>query len=304
MTFLARLRSGLARSSGRIARNMAAALSRRRLDDAALEAIEETLIAADLGLPAAQRLTRALAKRRFDGETTDGEVRRELAASIAATLAPLARPLAPQPANRPHVVLAMGVNGTGKTTTLGKLARLHVRAGRKVVLAAGDTFRAAAIEQLQVWGARAGAEVVAGRQGGDAAGVAYGALEKARADGADLLLVDTAGRLHNRADLMAELGKIARVLAKLDATAPHERLLVLDATTGQNAHAQVEAFQALGGVTGLVVTKLDGSARGGVVVSLAERFALPIHAVGVGEGADDLDAFDADAFARSLMGLP
>ena len=303
MTFLARLRSGLARSSGRIARNMAAALSRRRLDDAALEAIEETLIAADLGLPAAQRLTRALAKRRFDGETSDGEVRRELAASIAATLAPLARPLAPQPENRPHVVLAMGVNGTGKTTTLGKLARLHVRAGRKVVLAAGDTFRAAAIEQLQVWGARAGAEVVAGRQGGDAAGVAYGALEKARAGGADLLLVDTAGRLHNRADLMAELDKIARVLAKLDAAAPHERLLVLDATTGQNAHAQVEAFQALGGVTGLVVTKLDGSARGGVVVALAERFALPIHAVGVGEGADDLDAFDAGAFARSLMGL-
>ena len=197
----------------------------------------------------------------------------------------------------------MGVNGTGKTTTLGKLARLHVRAGRKVVLAAGDTFRAAAIEQLQVWGARAGAEVVAGRQGGDAAGVAYGALEKARASGADLLLVDTAGRLHNRADLMAELDKIARVLAKLDAAAPHERLLVLDATTGQNAHAQVEAFQALGGVTGLVVTKLDGSARGGVVVALAERFALPIHAVGVGEGADDLDAFDAGAFARSLMGL-
>ncbi len=303
MTFLARLRSGLARSSGRIARNMAAALSRRRLDDAALEAIEETLIAADLGLPAAQRLTRALAKRRFDGETSDGEVRRELAAGIAATLAPLARPLAPQPENRPHVVLAMGVNGTGKTTTLGKLARLHVRAGRKVVLAAGDTFRAAAIEQLQVWGARAGAEVVAGRQGGDAAGVAYGALEKARAGGADLLLVDTAGRLHNRADLMAELDKIARVLAKLDAAAPHERLLVLDATTGQNAHAQVEAFQALGGVTGLVVTKLDGSARGGVVVALAERFALPIHAVGVGEGADDLDAFDAGAFARSLMGL-
>ena len=303
MTFLARLRSGLARSSGRIARNMAAALSRRRLDEAALEAIEETLIAADLGLPAAQRLTRALAKRRFDGETSDGEVRRELAASIAATLAPLARPLAPQPENRPHVVLAMGVNGTGKTTTLGKLARLHVRAGRKVVLAAGDTFRAAAIEQLQVWGARAGAEVVAGRQGGDAAGVAYGALEKARAGGADLLLVDTAGRLHNRADLMAELDKIARVLAKLDAAAPHERLLVLDATTGQNAHAQVEAFQALGGVTGLVVTKLDGSARGGVVVALAERFALPIHAVGVGEGTDDLDAFDAGAFARSLMGL-
>ncbi len=303
MTFLARLRSGLARSSGRIARNMAAALSRRRLDEAALEAIEETLIAADLGLPAAQRLTRALAKRRFDGETSDGEVRRELAASIAATLAPLARPLAPQPENRPHVVLAMGVNGTGKTTTLGKLARLHVRAGRKVVLAAGDTFRAAAIEQLQVWGARAGAEVVAGRQGGDAAGVAYGALEKAQADGADLLLVDTAGRLHNRADLMAELDKIARVLAKLDAAAPHERLLVLDATTGQNAHAQVEAFQALGGVTGLVVTKLDGSARGGVVVALAERFALPIHAVGVGEGTDDLDAFDAGAFARSLMGL-
>lgn len=304
MTFLARLRSGLARSSGRIARNIAAALSRHRLDAAALEAIEETLIAADLGLPAAQRLTRALAGRRAGGEgATDDEVRERLAASIAAILAPLARPLTPDPANRPHVVLAMGVNGTGKTTTLGKLARLHSQAGRKVVLAAGDTFRAAAIEQLQVWGARTGAQVVAGRQGGDAAGVAYGALERARAEDADLLLVDTAGRLHNRADLMAELGKIARVLAKLDAAAPHERVLVLDATTGQNAHAQVEAFQALGGVTGLVVTKLDGSARGGVVVSLAERFALPIHAVGVGEGADDLRPFDATAFARALMGL-
>ena len=230
-------------------------------------------------------------------------MRAALAGQIAAILEPVARPLTLDAANRPHVILVVGVNGTGKTTTIGKLAGQWRNEGKSVMLAACDTFRAAAIEQLEAWGERTGSPVIARQPGADPAGLAFDALTRAREEAADVLLIDTAGRLHNKAELMAELAKIARVLAKIDASAPHDCLLVLDATVGQNAHAQVETFQALVGVTGLCVTKLDGSARGGVLVALASRFALPVHAVGVGEGMDDLRPFEADAFARALMGL-
>ena len=230
-------------------------------------------------------------------------MRRALAQDIARILEPVAAPLVVEAARKPHVVLVVGVNGSGKTTTIAKLASLYKAQGLKVLLAAGDTFRAAAIDQLKIWGERSGCAVVAGAPGADAAGLAYEALETARREACDLLLIDTAGRLHNKADLMAELQKIIRVLKKLDGSAPHDTLLVLDATIGQNAHAQVETFKALAGITGLALTKLDGSARGGVLVALAERFALPVHAVGVGEGLDDLRPFEARDFANSLLGL-
>ena len=233
----------------------------------------------------------------------DEDVRGDLAEHIARILEPLAVPLCPDPANRPHVVLVMGVNGTGKTTTIGKLAQHHRDKGLAVVLAAGDTFRAAAMEQLGIWGRRTGANVVSGKEGGDPAALAYTAYQTAQSLDADLLLVDTAGRLHNKRHLMDELVKIRRVLGKLDSEAPHDRVLVVDATTGQNAHSQVETFRDACDITGLIVTKLDGSARGGVVVGLGERFQLPLHAIGVGEGADDLRPFEAREYARSLMGL-
>ena len=302
--WFSRLKAGLSRSSGRLTESIGAIFTKRKLDDAALEELEEALIAADIGVTTAAKLTGELAKKRFGKDVTPEEVKQDLADSVAAILEPLARPLAIEPARKPHVVLMMGVNGTGKTTTIGKLAKHYTDQGLKVVLAAGDTFRAAAIEQLQIWGERTGSTVVAGKQGADAAGLAYGALETARREGADLLLIDTAGRLHNKDNLMAELQKILRVIAKLDPDAPHDRILVLDATTGQNAHAQVETFKAMCEVSGLVVTKLDGSAKGGVIVGLADRFGLPIHAIGVGEGAEDLRPFSARDFARSLMGLP
>lgn len=228
-------------------------------------------------------------------------MREHLAREIAKILQPVARPIALE--RRPHVVLVVGVNGSGKTTTIGKLARNWRAEGKRVVIAAGDTFRAAAVEQLQVWGERAGVPVIAGAPGADAAGLAFDALQRARADGADVLVIDTAGRLQNKAGLMEELRKIVRVLKKLDPDAPHDCVLVLDATVGQNAHQQVEIFKDMVGVTGLAMTKLDGTAKGGVVVALAERFGLPVYAVGVGETADDLRAFDATVFARSLMGL-
>jgi fused signal recognition particle receptor len=302
-SWLARLREGLSRSSSKLATGIAGIFTKRKLDDAALQELEELLIAGDLGPATAAKLTAGLAKSRFDQEVTPEEVRGALAQEIAAILAPVARPLEIDPARKPHVILVVGVNGTGKTTTIGKLAKRFREEGRRVLLAAGDTFRAAAVEQLKIWGERTGAGVVARETGADAAGLAYDALAKAQAEGVDVLLIDTAGRLHNKADLMAGLQKIIRVLRKLDPEAPHDCLLVLDATTGQNAHQQVEIFRQMTEVTGLVVTKLDGTARGGVVVALAERFKLPVHAIGVGEGADDLRAFDAESFARSLMGL-
>jgi fused signal recognition particle receptor len=302
--WFARLREGLARSSSRLSQGIGAILAKRRLDAAMVGELEELLIGADLGVATAARLTGDLAKARFDQEVTEDEVKETFADDIAAILAPVARPLAIEPARKPHVILVVGVNGSGKTTTLGKLAKQLGAEGRSVWLAAGDTFRAAAVEQLKIWGERAGVPVVAKETGADAAGLAFEALEAARGAGVDVLMIDTAGRLHNKANLMAELQKVIRVIKKVDPTAPHDTLLVLDATTGQNAIAQVETFRAMVDVTGLVLTKLDGSARGGVLVALAERFGLPVHAIGVGEGIDDLRPFAARAFARSLFGLP
>jgi fused signal recognition particle receptor len=301
--WLGRLRAGLNRSSTKLKDGIAAIVTGRRLDDATIHELEELLITADLGVATAARLTAALAATRFDREITADEVREALARDIAAILEPVAVALAPDAAHRPYVVLVVGVNGTGKTTTIGKLAGDFRRSGKSVMLAACDTFRAAAVEQLAIWGERTGCAVITGAAGADAAGLAFDALAEARKQDADILLIDTAGRLQNRADLMAELQKIIRVLGKADPDAPHSCLLVLDATVGQNAHSQVEIFRQMADVTGLVLTKLDGSARGGVLVALAERFGLPVHAVGVGEGADDLRPFDPETFARSLMGL-
>jgi fused signal recognition particle receptor len=301
--WLGRLAAGLKRTSSRLGEGISSILVKRRLDKASLAALEDLLISADLGPATAAKLVEELGRGRLDKEIGEDEVRELLAAAIARLLAPAAEPLVLDPAHRPHVVLVVGVNGSGKTTTIGKLGKLFRDQGKRVVMAAGDTFRAAAVEQLKIWGERTGIRVVAGQSGADAAGLAYEALSQARADDADLLLIDTAGRLHNKADLMAELSKIIRVLKKLDPAAPHECLLVLDATIGQNALQQVETFRALVQVNGLVVTKLDGTARGGVLVALAERFGLPVRAIGVGEGVEDLRPFEAEAFARSLLGL-
>ena len=298
-----RRKSFRTRSSAKLGEGIAGIFTKRKLDDGAIEELEELLIAADLGVATAAKLTANLAATRFDKEVAPEEVRRALAEDIAAILEPVAKPLVLDAARKPHVVLVVGVNGSGKTTTIAKLARHYRDQGLQVLLAAGDTFRAAAVEQLKVWGARSGCPVIAKEPGADAAGLAYEALETAQREGFDLLLIDTAGRLHNKAGLMAELQKIQRVLKKLDDTAPHDVLLVLDATTGQNAHAQVETFKELVQVSGLALTKLDGSARGGVMVALAEKFGLPVHAVGVGEGLDDLRPFEARDFANSLMGI-
>lgn len=301
--WLARLRAGLAKSSNRLTQGITDLFTKRKLDDEALEELEELLITADLGVATAARVTGRLAKARFNQEVTPEEVRAALADEVAEILEPVARPLEIDRAHKPFVVLVVGVNGSGKTTTIGKLARQFRDQGLALSLAAGDTFRAAAVEQLRIWGERTGCPVIARDTGADAAGLAFDALKDARERGDDLLLIDTAGRLQNKTALMAELEKIVRVLKKQDETAPHAVLLVLDATVGQNAHSQVEAFREMTNVTGLVVTKLDGTARGGVVVALAESFGLPVHAVGVGEKAEDLRPFDARAFARNLVGL-
>ena len=300
--FFNRLKEGLTRSTAKIAESITAVFKKRRLDDAALEELEDLLISADLGVDAAARVIAEFRRTRFGKEVTDEEIKQALAEEIAAILKPVAIPLVLDPTLKPHVVLVVGVNGTGKTTTIGKLAQMYHEQGKRAVLAAGDTFRAAAVEQLQIWGQRAGAPVISGGQNADSAGLAFDALTRARADGADVLLIDTAGRLHNKAALIDELAKMIRVLRKQDATAPHSVLLVLDATTGQNAIQQVKVFKEMVAVTGLVVTKLDGSARGGIVVALAETFGLPVHAVGVGEQASDLRPFDAFDFARGLVG--
>ena len=301
--WFSRLRQGLSRSSTALKDRITQTFTRRRLDAQALEELEEALIAADLGVAVAHEVVAKIAKDRFGREVTDIEIREALAKAVAEELAPHATPLPHRTAYRPQVVLVCGVNGTGKTTTIGKLAHQARAAGLKVVLAACDTFRAAAVEQLEVWGQRNGVPVIRGKEGADPAGLAFTALERARADGADLLLIDTAGRLHNRQALMDELKKLVRVIKKLDPDAPHDTLLVLDATVGQNAHAQVETFKEMVAISGLVVTKLDGTAKGGVVVALARRFGLPVHAVGVGEGIEDLRPFEAEAFARAMLGL-
>ncbi|NHQ74283.1 signal recognition particle-docking protein FtsY [Roseovarius gahaiensis] len=275
---------------------------RRVLDDDMLEQLEELLITADMGVDTALRVTANMAEGRMGKKLSTQEIKELLAREITRVMDPVARPM-PLYSKTPQVVLVVGVNGSGKTTTIGKLASQFKAAGKSVVIAAGDTFRAAAVEQLQVWGDRAGVPVLTAPEGSDPASLAYDAMEKAQADGADLLMIDTAGRLQNRADLMEELAKIVRVIRKKDETAPHNTLLVLDATTGQNALSQVETFQKLADVSGLVMTKLDGTAKGGVLVALADKFGLPIHAIGVGEQIDDLAPFDPEDFAAALTGL-
>jgi fused signal recognition particle receptor len=298
-----RLKTGLTKTTSRLVDSIGAALGRKKVDADTLNELEEALIAADLGPAVAAKLVARLKQRKWEGDVEVDTVKRALAEDIAAILAPVAQPFALDPQHRPHVTLVVGVNGSGKTTTIGKFAEKLSRERRKVVIAAGDTFRAAAVAQLEIWAQRAGAECIRAADGADPAALAYQALERAQAIGADSLLIDTAGRLHNKADLMAELQKLVRVLRKRDETAPHRTLLVLDATTGQNALQQVEIFKQLIAIDGLVLTKLDGSARGGVLVAIAERFALPVVAIGVGESADDLAAFDPKQFAGALLGL-
>lgn len=303
-SWLARLRGGLARSSDKLTGGLGAIVSgQRSLDEAMLAEIEDALIAADLGPAVAARITAKLAAERYATTVTDIEVREIAAREIADILRRVARPLDVTAFPRPQVILVVGVNGSGKTTTIAKLAHLFQEQDYRVMLAAGDTFRAAAIEQLRIWGGRIGVPVIAGGDGADSAGVAYDALAHAIAAGSDALIIDTAGRLQNKAGLMDELAKINRVLKKQRQAAPSDVVLVLDATTGQNALNQIEVFRDVAGVTGLVMTKLDGTARGGVLVAAAEKFGLPIHAVGVGETIDDLRPFDPDAFARALAGL-
>ncbi|WP_319826399.1 signal recognition particle-docking protein FtsY [Thalassovita sp.] len=285
-----------------LGRGEAQTVVRRVLDDDMLEQLEELLIASDMGVDTALRVTSNIAEGRFGKKLSTAEIKGLLAGEIARIMDPVAKPL-PLYAKKPQVVLVVGVNGSGKTTTIGKLASQFKGAGKKVVIAAGDTFRAAAVEQLQVWGDRAGVPVLTAPEGSDPASLAFDAMTRAEAEGADLLMIDTAGRLQNRKDLMEELAKIVRVIRKKDETAPHNTLLVLDATTGQNALSQVETFQKLADVSGLVMTKLDGTAKGGVLVALADRFGLPIHAIGVGEQIDDLAPFDPEEFAKALTGL-
>ena len=309
MGWLQKLKQGLSKSSQKVSESLksltslSSLMGATKLDAASLEEVEDALIGADLGTKSAARLADAMRKHKFDGPVTSDSLAAALADAIAEILHPVATPLVPDPMHRPHVLLLVGVNGSGKTTTAGKLAQQWHQQGKTVMLAAGDTFRAAAIEQLQIWGDRTGTQVIAGDQGGDAAALAYAALEKAQKEQADILIIDTAGRLQNRTELMDELAKIVRVIRKLDASAPHDSVIVLDGTVGQNALSQVKAFQQAADVSGLIVTKLDGSAKGGVVVALAEEFGLPVHAVGVGEGADDLQPFDAQEFANALTGV-
>ena len=303
MSWLKKLTSGLSKTSARVTSSLSSLLGRSSIDAASIEEVEDALISADLGTAAAARLAERVRRHKFDGEVTAQALAGALADGITEILEPVAAPLVPDSGNKPHVVLLVGVNGSGKTTTAGKLASQWRREGKSVMLAAGDTFRAAAIEQLQIWGDRTGTEVISGAQGGDAAALAYQALERARSQATDVLIIDTAGRLQNRSELMDELAKIVRVIRKLDDTAPHDSVIVLDGTVGQNALSQVSAFQDIADVSGLIVTKLDGSAKGGVVIALAETFQLPVHAVGVGEGADDLQPFEARDFANALAGV-
>ena len=302
MSWLQKLKDGLGKTKAKVTDQLSSLLGKPKIDAASLEEVEDALIAADLGTQSAMRLAAAIRKYKFEGPVTRESLASALSDGITEILEPVAKPIVVDGSGKPHVVLLVGVNGSGKTTTAGKLAQQWRSEGKTVMLAAGDTFRAAAIEQLQIWGERTGTEVVAGNQGGDAAALAYTAMEKARAAGTDVLIIDTAGRLQNRTELMDELAKILRVIRKLDETAPHDSIIVLDGTVGQNAISQVKAFQDVADVSGLIVTKLDGSAKGGIVIALAETFGLPVHAVGVGEGADDLQPFAARDFASALTG--
>ncbi|BDA86652.1 signal recognition particle receptor FtsY [Aureimonas sp. SA4125] len=300
--WLERLREGLARSSGQLSGQITALFTKRRLDEATLQEFEDVLIQADLGVETALRITDRLSEGRFGKEITGSEVRAILADEVEATLRPVALPLELDLEKKPHVILVVGVNGTGKTTTIGKLAAKLTRGGLKVTLCAGDTFRAAAVEQLKIWGERTGSEVIAKAIGADAAGLAFEAYDAAVANGSDVLIIDTAGRLQNRTELMAELEKIVRVLQRREPDAPHTVLQTLDATTGQNALSQVEIFRNVAGVNGLVMTKLDGTARGGILVAIAAKYRLPVYFIGVGEGIDDLEPFKAREFAMAIAG--
>jgi fused signal recognition particle receptor len=303
MSWLDRLRGGFSKTAERVGDNLSGLTSKAALDTSTLDDIEEALIASDLGPEASKRIRDSIAARRFE-QLDERGLRTILAEEIEAILAPVAKPLEIWGFPRPHVILVIGVNGSGKTTTIGKLGHWLKEQDYGVLLAAGDTFRAAAIEQLRIWGERIGAPVISGREGGDAAGIVFDGVRQATATGIDALIVDTAGRLQNKTHLMDELSKIRRVLGRLNPEAPQDVILVLDATTGQNALSQIEVFKETAAITGLIMTKLDGTARGGIMVAAAEKFGLPIHAIGVGEGVDDLRPFDPRAVARAIAGLP
>lgn len=302
-SWVSRLKQGLQRTSSSLGGGINAIFTKRKLDAEALESLEELLITADTGLATAASITATIAKGRFDKEISAEEIKEALASEVAAILTPVAKPLIIDPTLKPCVILVAGVNGNGKTTTIGKLAKQFSSQEKKVMFAACDTFRAAAVEQLRIWAERTNSPIITGKEQADAASVAYTALEKAKEAGVDILLIDTAGRLQNKKNLMEELTKVVRVLNKADSTVPHHALLVLDATTGQNAFKQVELFKEAININGLIVTKLDGTAKGGVVVGLAKQFNLPIYAVGVGEGIDDLQPFEAENFAKGLVGI-
>jgi len=301
-SWFSRLTTGLKRSSDNLTTSITSVFTKRKLDAATLDELEDVLIQADLGLETAMAITETLRRDRFDREVSDSDVRNVLAGEVEKVLGPVARPLTVDTTKKPFVILMIGVNGSGKTTTIGKLAQKFAGEGKSVMLAAGDTFRAAAIEQLQVWGQRTGAPVIAKPAGADASGLAFDAVTQAKAEGRDVLIIDTAGRLQNRDELMNELEKVIRVIKKVEPEAPHATLLTLDATTGQNALKQVEIFGQRAGVTGLVMTKLDGTARGGILVAIAKKFGLPVHFIGVGEGVEDLEPFEARDFARAIAG--
>ncbi|RWX15088.1 signal recognition particle-docking protein FtsY [Rhizobium hidalgonense] len=304
LSWFQRLRNGLARTSSQLTGQITALFTKRKLDDETLQELEDLLIQADLGVETALRVTDTLASERYGKDVTGEDVSRIMASEIAKVLKPVAKPLQLDLSHKPHVILVVGVNGTGKTTTIGKLAAKLSGAGLKVMLAAGDTFRAAAIEQLKIWAERTNSEFIGTKLGADAAGLAYDAFEQAKARKCDVLIVDTAGRLQNKVELMAELEKIVRVLGKLDPDAPHTVLQTLDATTGQNALSQVEIFRNVAGVNGLIMTKLDGTARGGILVAISAKHKLPVYFIGVGEGVDDLEPFEAEDFAHAIAGLP
>jgi fused signal recognition particle receptor len=295
-----RLRTGLTKTSSKLSDGITGLFTKRKLDGATLEDLEDLLIQSDLGVETAGRITSAISKGRFEKGISADEVRAILAAEVTRVLEPVAKPLIINASRKPHVILTVGVNGTGKTTTLGKLSAQFRREGKSVMLAAGDTFRAAAIDQLKVWGERTGATVIAREEGSDASGLAFDAMKDAQAAGCDVLLIDTAGRLQNKQALMEELQKVIRVIKKIDPSAPHDVLLVLDATTGQNALSQVDVFAKTAGITGLIMTKLDGTARGGILVAIAAKYGLPVHAIGIGEGVDDLQPFKAADFAAAI----
>ena len=301
--WLLRLKKGLSNTSAKLANPISNSFTKRRLDEQALEELEELLIKSDLGVSISTRIVQKLSKTRFDKEVSADEIRDTLAEEIEEQLKPVAKPLNFNPQLKPHVILMCGVNGSGKTTSVGKLASHFKTKKLSVMLAACDTFRAAATEQLQIWGDRTGSSVYSSSEGSDAAAIAYDAFSKAKIEKVDVLLIDTAGRLQNKKDLMAELKKIIRVIQKIDKTAPHNCLLILDASTGQNAISQVQIFRELVDINGLIITKLDGTARGGIVVAIAEEFGLPVHAIGVGEGVEDLQPFEARDFSRSLLSL-